>query len=54
MAVDVGAGFSKHEDAEAYNGEGDEGANGDEFAEEAFDGGDTRHQLQRIVRRQQS
>lgn len=53
MAVDVGAGFSRHEDAEAYNGEGDEGANGDDFAEEAF-GEDTRHQLQRIVRCQQS
>lgn len=26
MAVDVGAGFSMHEDAEAYKGEGDGGA----------------------------
>lgn len=42
MAVDVGAGFSKHEDAEACKGEGDEGANVDEFAEDAF-GEDTRH-----------
>ena len=48
MVVDVGAGFSMHEDAEAYKGEGDGGGNGDEFDEDAF-GEVTRHQLQLIV-----
>jgi len=49
VAVEVGAGFSKHEDAEAHKGEGEKGANGDEFAEDAF-GKDTRHQLRGIGR----
>ena len=42
-AVDVRAGFPKHEDAEADDGEGKEGADGDEFAENA-DGEDSRHE----------
>ena len=42
-ALHVGSGFSKNEDAEADDGESKEGADGDEFAENA-DGEDSRHQ----------
>ena len=34
-ALDIGAGFPKDEDAEADDGEGEEGADGDEFSENA-------------------
>ena len=42
-ALYVGAGFPKNQDAEANDGEGEEGADGDEFAENA-DGKDSRHE----------
>ena len=42
-ALHVGAGFSENENAEADDGEGEEGADGDEFAENA-DGKDSRHE----------
>ena len=42
-AVHVGAGFSKNEDAETDDGKGEEGTDGDEFAENA-DGKEARHQ----------
>ena len=42
-ALHVGARFPKNEDAEANDGEGKKGADGDEFAENA-DGEDSRHE----------